>query len=78
MAQLRLLRVAAHYRIAGEILKLKDPFGAELHHCRTGKRMKFWSLDTDGRDDGGDGEKDGRWTRRAKDLVIEVEHPRPR
>ena len=34
--------------------------------------MKFWSLDTDGRDDGGAGESDGRWTRWGKDIVIEV------
>jgi len=72
MAQLRLLRVAAHYRIAGEILKLKDPFGTELLHRLIGKRMKFWSLDTDGRDDGGAAESDGRWTRTAKDIVIDV------
>lgn len=72
MAQLRLLRVAARYRATGEILMLKDPFGTELLHAKTDKRTKFWSLDTDGRDDGGDAGTDGRWNRRAKDIVIDV------
>jgi hypothetical protein len=88
MAQVRLLRVAARYRADGEILKLRDPYGGDLLHSRTGTRMKFWSRDSDGMDDGGDAGSEGRWTwhipvpgapapRPPKDLVIEVEQPRP-
>jgi hypothetical protein len=88
MAEFRLLRVAARYRASGEILKLKDPYGGDLLHSRNGNRMKFWSRDSDGMDDGGDAGSEGRWTwhipvpgaptpRPPKDLVIEVEHPRP-
>lgn len=47
---------------------LKDPFGGEILHSRTGSRMKFWSLNRDGLDDGGEAEDD---------IVIDVDHPRP-
>jgi hypothetical protein len=88
MAEFRLLRAAARYRASGEILKLKDPYGGDLLHSKNGNRMKFWSVDGDGRDDGGDAGSEGRWTwhipvpgapapRPPKDLVIEVEQPRP-
>jgi hypothetical protein len=84
MAQFRLLRVAAHYRASGEVLPLKDPYGTELRHSRSGSRMRFWSVDGDGRDDGGDAGSEGRWTwqipvpgapppRPPKDIVIDVE-----
>jgi hypothetical protein len=87
MAQVRLLRVAARYRADGEILRLKDPYGGEFLHSKSGTRMKFWSRDSDGLDDGGDAGSEGRWSRHipvpgapaprpAKDLVIEVEQPR--
>jgi hypothetical protein len=70
-AQFRLLRVAARYRATGEILQLNDPFGRDFIHSRTENRMRFWSLDRDGRDDGGEA-GNGRWDRTAKDIVIEV------
>ena len=68
MAQFRLLRAGTRYRAAGEFLALKDPFGETLRHSRTETRMKFWSFGKDGVDHGGDKERD---------LVIEVDHPRP-
>jgi hypothetical protein len=88
MAEFRLLRVAARYRAGGEILELKDPYGGDLLHSKNGNRMKFWSRDSDGMDDGGDAGSEGRWTwyirdpgapapRPPRDIVIEVEQPRP-
>lgn len=86
VAEIRVLRVAAHYRATGEILTLRDPFDGDLLHSRTESRMKFWSRDKNGVDDGGDGGTGG-WgpipmprgptPRPRKDLVIEVEHPKP-
>jgi hypothetical protein len=63
-----LIRIAAYYRATGEILPLKDPFGGTLLHSRSEKRMKFWSLGQDGHDDGGDP---------GKDIVLEIDHPKP-
>jgi len=85
-AELRLLRVATRYRGTGEILLLEDPYGTVLHHSQTESRINFWSVGSDGRDDGGDAASDGRWSdipepgvpyhRPGKDLVIEVERRR--
>jgi hypothetical protein len=68
MAGLRLLRVGARYRATGDVLPLKDPFGDKIRQTRTETRMRFWSLGADGVDHGGDP---------ARDLLIEVDHPRP-
>jgi hypothetical protein len=82
MAQLRLLRIAAHYRATGDIPDLQDPFGSVVLHAEKGPRMKFWSLGADGRDDGGDGGREDRWysaplpgvasSGPPRDVVIEV------
>jgi hypothetical protein len=88
MAEIRLLRMAARYRATGEILKLADPYGGDLLHRRTEHRMRFWSVDGNGRDDGGDAGSSGRWDWRlwaasqgqpvpAQDIVLEVDHPKP-
>jgi hypothetical protein len=86
IAEFRLLRIAAHYRASGELLHLKDPYGSEILHSRSGGRMKFWSLAGDGRDNGGDAGNDPRWTwhipvdrdqkvQAPRDIVIEVPVP---
>lgn len=68
-ADLRLLRVAAHYLAAGEILELDDPFGVKLRHSVTDGKLKLWSVGRDGQDDGGD----GVWMRyNGKDIVLEI------
>jgi hypothetical protein len=43
-AQIRLLRVAAHYRALGKALELDDPFGGKLLTERSGKKLKAWSV----------------------------------
>ncbi len=53
--QLRLLRVAAHYRATGEVLDLEDPLGARLLHSRSGDHLKVWGIGRNGVDDGGVG-----------------------
>jgi len=69
-AQLRLLRIAAHYRATGEVLELDDPFGGKLLTSKAGDRLKLWSVGRDGADDGGTGE----WKPRAgKDIVLETD-----
>jgi hypothetical protein len=69
-AQLRLLRVAAHYRATGEVLELDDPFGTKLRTSRSGDTLKIWSVGKDGVDDGGA----GAWKPSAgKDIVLEVD-----
>jgi hypothetical protein len=69
-AQLRLLRVAAHYRSTGEVLELPDPYGTSLHHAQEGVTLKLWSVGPDGVDDGGLGGWDST---KGRDIVIEVE-----
>jgi hypothetical protein len=69
-AQLRLLRMAAHFRLTGEVMTLEDPFGDRLHHSVIGNHLKGWSVGPDGRDDGGI----GGWTQsRGRDIVVEVD-----
>ena len=43
-ALLRILRTAARYRAAGEVLDLDDPFGTKLLHPQDGARLKVWSV----------------------------------
>lgn len=70
-AQLRLLRVAAHYRATGELLSLDDPLGVRLNSTLTGTRLKIWSVGRDGADDGGTG--DWKPTTVKSDIVLEVD-----
>jgi hypothetical protein len=68
--QLRLLRVAAHYRATGEVLELDDPFGKKLVTSKSGDRLKTWSVGRNGTDDGGVGD----WKPAAgKDIVLETD-----
>ena len=82
-AELRVLRIAAHYRATGELLTVDDPYGTVLLHGETPTGMKFWSVGRDGLDDGGDRGTTGLWTpstpvpgraapRLPKDIVIDV------
>jgi hypothetical protein len=68
-ARLRLLRVGAHYRAAGEKLDLGDPFGNRLLQSESGGRLKVWSVGRDGIDHGGV----GAWEPAiGKDTVLEI------
>jgi hypothetical protein len=69
-AQLRLLRVAVHYRATGQILSLDDPFGAKILTSEAGGKLKMWSVGRDGFDGGGKGGwKEGS----GGDIVLELE-----
>ena len=76
-AQVRLLRLGAHYGATGEIPKLEDPYGTFLRHAETATGMRFWSVADDGVDDGGHaGDRKG-WIgpqpgAAPKDMVIDV------
>lgn len=67
--QLRLLRVAVHYRATGEVLELDDPFGAKILTSKTGDVLKVWSVGRDGTDQGGVG---GWKTGAGADIVLET------
>jgi hypothetical protein len=72
-AQLRLLRVAAHFRATGEVLDLEDPFGAKLLTMRNGDTLKIWSVGAEGKDHGGTGVfRFDRERKDAADIVLEV------
>jgi hypothetical protein len=72
-AQLRLLRVVAHYRSTGEVLDLEDPFGTRLLTRRSDDTLRVWSVGAEGRDHGGVGafefDPEGK---DAKDIVLEL------
>ena len=69
-AQLRLVRVAVHYRATGEVLDVDDPFGKKLFTSKAGDRLKVWSAGRDGVDGGGAGD----WKPVAgKDIVLETD-----
>jgi hypothetical protein len=63
LARLRLLRSASMFRATGEVLELDDPLGGKLLHKNENGKLKIWSVGVDGKDDGGNDEKD---------LVLEV------
>lgn len=69
LAQLRLLRTAAHYQVTGEILELDDPFGRKLQHSETFDALRIWSVGKNGTDDGGKGNWKGS---HPDDIVLEV------
>src|SRR4030095_3117365 len=62
-AELRLLRIAAHYGATGEVLNLGDPYGASILDSVDAPRGEFWSVGEDGQDHGGDGGKHWTWWR---------------
>lgn len=68
-AQIRLLRIAAHFRATGEILSLDDPFGEKLLSSRSGDRLKLWSVGADGKNGGGSGGWDPA---QGADIVLEA------
>jgi len=74
LAQLRLLRMAAHYVATGELLRLDDPFGTTLLHSRIGSTLKVWSAYSNGLDDSGIGEWDVPLVSSIlpADIVLEV------
>ena len=58
-ARLRMLRALLLARATGERLELEDPLGATaLRWSPPGQPLRIWSAGYDGRDDGGDEEKD--------------------
>lgn len=69
-AQLRLLRMAAHYRSTGEVLDLDDPFGGKLIRSLANDTLRVWSVGPEGKDHGGQGTF--HFAPDAKDVLIEV------
>jgi hypothetical protein len=72
-AQLRLLRVAAHYGATGDVLELDDPFGTKLRVRVADGSLRAWSVGPDGGDHNGTGmfafDRDNPVDR---DIVIEI------
>lgn len=68
-AQLRLLRMAVQSLASKQVPDLDDPFGAKLRSTKTGDAVKFWSVGSDGADDGGSGQWKGA---DGKDIVLEL------
>jgi hypothetical protein len=69
-AQLRLLRMAAHYRSTGEVLDLDDPFGGKLVRALANDTLRVWSVGPEGLDHGGTGSF--HFDPEAKDILVEV------
>jgi hypothetical protein len=70
LAKIRMLRMAARWKVSGEVLDLQDPFGGRLRHQLLPNKLRMWSVDQDGFDHGGFGE----WQpTQGKDTVLEVE-----
>jgi hypothetical protein len=65
LVQLRMLRMAIHHKVTGELVELDDPFGSTL---KSAGPLKFWSVGPDGVDDGGD----GTWDLKGKDIVLDL------
>ncbi|HLY11970.1 MAG TPA: hypothetical protein VKW04_21900 [Planctomycetota bacterium] len=69
-AQLRLLRLAAHFKATGEVLDLDDPFGGKLVRHLADDTLKVWSVGPEGTDHGGIGSY--HFDPEVKDIVLEV------
>jgi hypothetical protein len=69
-AQLRLLRMAAHYRSTGEVLDLDDPFGGKLVRALANDTLRVWSVGPEGQDHGGTGSF--HFDLESKDILVEV------
>ncbi|SRR5579859_554137 len=69
-AQLRLLRLAAHFQATGEVLDLDDPFGGKLNRNLANDTLKAWSVGPEGMDHGGIGSY--HFDPEVKDIVLEV------
>jgi len=69
-AQLRLLRMAAHYRSTGEVLDLDDPFGGKLVRALANDTLRVWSVGPEGLDHCGIGSF--HFDPDAKDIVLSV------
>lgn len=68
-AQLRLLRAVARWRAGGEVPSQADPFGGKILHVEKDGKLKVWSVNKDGADDGGT----GRFRpQNEKDIVLEA------
>lgn len=72
-AQLRLLRVAAHYGATGDVLELDDPFGTKLRVRVADGSLRVWSVGPEGADHNGTGafafDREGA---DARDIVLEI------
>ncbi len=72
-AQLRLLRVAAHYGATGDVLDLDDPFGTKLRVRVADGSLRVWSVGPEGADHNGTGAfAFDRESRDARDIVLEI------
>jgi hypothetical protein len=75
-AQLRLLRVAAHYGATGDVLELEDPFGTKLRVRAADGLLRVWSVGPEGADHNGTGafafDREGA---DARDIVLEMRLP---
>ena len=69
-AQLRILRVATHYKATGELLDLDDPFGGKLLRHQSEDVLKVWSIGPECIDHGGIGAF--HFDPDVKDIVLEV------
>jgi len=69
-AQLRILRVATHYRATGELLDLDDPFGGKLRRHPSEDGVKIWSIGPECVDHGGIG--GFHFDPDVKDIVLDV------
>jgi hypothetical protein len=67
LAHLRLLRAATAVLATGEMPAIADPFGENLRFKREGNESKIWSIGSDGVDQNGTGNWEGR-----PDVVIEL------
>ncbi len=76
LAQVRLLRLAVHYRRTGQVMELDDPFGGKLRSSKSNSGLKVWSIGRDAKDDSGVGRFDHQVMRPAKDpgpdIVLEI------
>lgn len=71
-AKLRILHVAAHYLVTGQVLEVRDPYDDGPLKTVRGAKLKIWSVGRDGIDNEGRGSWRGFW---GEDLVIVLDPP---
>ncbi len=72
LTQIRLLRMAVHFRATGEVLDLEDPYGNRLVHSVTGGHLKAWSW-ANGRTSG---PRPGQWKPLGDPVSLSIETDR--
>jgi hypothetical protein len=72
--QLRMMKLAAQFRLSGRVEEAADPFGDKLRFEIRGSHLKVWSVGLDGKDDEGVGEWDCYWeVPSGREIVLDVE-----